>query len=80
MLIEALENISELVLANQLREKYCLQQHKDDEKSQTSMSEEQQTDLQVKERVLLVDYRRDAVAREIESLRDNYFKLIMGSR
>ena len=79
MVIEALENLSELVLANHLRKKYCTQLHKEDEKPQASISEElQQADPLhvVTERVLMVDYRKDAVAREIESLRDNYFKII----
>ena len=76
MVIEALENISELVLANKLREKYCTQPYKEDEKPQTSMSEEQQANMPVTERVLMVDCRKDVVAQEIESLCDNYFKLV----
>ena len=59
MVIEALEKMSELRLAHQLREKYCTQQHKD-EKPPTSMSEEQ-ADSQAIERVLKVD-RKDKVA------------------
>ena len=40
------------------------------------MSEEQQANPLVAEGVLTVEYRRAAIAREMESLRDNYFKLI----
>ena len=64
------------MLANKLREKYCTQPYKEDEKPQTSMSEEQQANMPVTERVLTVDCRKDVVAQEIESLCDNYFKLV----
>ena len=75
MVVEALEKMSELRLANQLRVKYCTQQHQD-EKPLTSKSEEQ-ADSQVTEmeKVLKVD-RKDAVAQEIESLEENYLILV----
>ena len=73
MVIEALEKMSELRLAHQLREKYCTQQHKD-EKPPTSMSEEQ-ADSQAIERVLRV-HRKDRVAREIEGFEDKYFLIV----
>ena len=73
MIIEALEKMSELRLAHQLREKYCTQQHKD-EKPPTSTSEEQ-ADSQEIERVLKV-YRKDRVAREIEGFEDRYLIVV----
>ena len=75
MVVEALEKMSEQRLANQLRVKYCTQQHQD-EKPLTSKSEEQ-ADSQVTEmeKVLKVD-RKDAVAQEIESLEENYLILV----
>ena len=73
MVIEALEKMSELRLAHQLREKYCTQQHKD-EKPPTSMREEQ-ADSQATERVLKVD-RKDRVAREIEGFEDKYLVIV----
>ena len=73
MVIEALEKMSELRLAHQLREKYCTQQHKD-EKPPTSTSEEQ-ADSQAIERVLKVD-RKDRVAREIEGFEDKYLVIV----
>ena len=73
MVIEALEKMSEQRLANELKVKYCTQQHQN-EKPLTS---EEQADSQVTEmeNVLKVD-RKDAVAREIESLEENYLKLV----
>ena len=75
MVVEALEKMSEQRLADQLRIKYCTQQHQD-EKPLTSKSEEQ-ADSQVTEmeKVLKVD-RKDAVAQEIESLEENYLILV----
>ena len=73
MVVEALEKMSELRLAHQLREKYCTQQHKD-EKPPTSTSEEQ-ADSQAIERVLKVD-RKDRVAREIEGFEDKYLVIV----
>ena len=75
MVVEALEKMSEQRLADQLRVKYCTQQHQD-EKPLTSKSEEQ-ADSQVTEmeKVLKVD-RKDAVAQEIESLEENYLILV----
>ena len=86
MVIKALEKMSELRLANKLREKYCTQQHKDDEKPIASLREKpartstsegladlQEADL---ERAITVDRRRHAVAREIDNLRDKHFELV----
>ena len=79
MVIEALEKMSELRLANKLREKYCGTQQ-DDEKpiavSTISELEGLVADPQEAGRVITVDYRRHAVAREIDNLRDKYFKLV----
>ena len=75
MVVEALKKTPELRLADQLRVKYCTQQHQD-EKQLTSKSEEQ-GDSQVNkaERVLKVD-RKDMVSQEIESFKVNYFELV----
>ena len=73
MVIEALEKMSELRLAHQLREKYCTQQHKD-EKPPTSTSEDQ-TDSQEIERVLKVD-RNNIVAQQIEDFEDRYLVIV----
>ena len=73
MVIEALEKMSELRLAHQLREKYCTQQHKD-EKPPTSTSEDQ-TDSQATERVLRVD-RKDRVGRGIEGFELKYLEIV----
>ena len=78
MMVEALEKMSELALASQLREKYCSQQCKDDGKPQMSMSEheELQTDLQTTERVLKMD-RKEMVATELERLEEKYLRLVI---
>ena len=80
MMVEALEKMSELALASQLREKYCSQQCKDDEKPQMSTSEheEPQTDLQTTERVLKMD-RKDMVATELERLEEEYLRLVINT-
>ena len=75
MVVEALEKMSELRLANQLRVKYCTQQHQDEEPL-TSKSEEQ-ADSQVTEmEKVLKEDREGALAQEIESLENNYLKLV----
>ena len=84
MVIEALEKMKEQRLANKLREMYCTQQHKDDDKpivsekpkTGTSVMSESLADLQEAERVITVDYRRHAVAREIDNLHDKHFELV----
>ena len=64
MVIEALEKMSEQRLANQLRVKYCTQQHQD-EKSLTSKSEKQ-VDSQVTEmEEVLKEDREGALTQEI---------------
>ena len=75
MVVEALEKMSEQRLANQLRVKYCTQQHQD-EKPLTSKSEEQ-PDSQVTEmeKVLKMD-QKDAVVQELESLEVHFFELV----
>ena len=75
MVFEALEKMSELRLANQLRVKYYTQQHQD-EKPLTSKSEEQ-PDSQVTEmeKVLKID-QKDAVVQELESLEVHFFELV----
>ena len=80
MVIVALEKMSELRLANKLREKYCDTQQDDEkpiasEKPTTSKSEGL-ANWQEAERVVTLDYRRHAVAREIENIRDKYFELV----
>ena len=76
MVIEALEKMSELRLAHQLRGKYCTQQHKD-EKPPTSMSEEQ-ADSQAIVREIKVD-RKDRVAREMEGVKDRYLVIVINT-
>ena len=81
MVVEALEKMSELRLANQLRVKYCTQQHQD-EKPLTSKSEEQ-ADSQVTktEKVPKVHVdRKDVVARKIKSLEVDYLKLVTSTK
>ena len=73
MIIEALEKVSELRLAHQLREKYCTQQYTE-ENLPTSTSEDH-ADLQTIERVLKVD-RKDRIAREIEGFEDRYLNIV----
>ena len=73
MVVEALEKMSEQRLADQLRIKYCTQQHQD-EKPLTSRREEQ-ADSQNAERVLKLN-SHDAVAKGIVSLEENYFNLV----
>ena len=73
MVIEALEKMSELRLAHQLREKYCTQQHKD-EKPPTTTSEDQR-DSQATERELKL-HRKNKVAQEIEGLEDKYLVIV----
>ena len=82
MMIEALEKMSELVLASKLKEKYCTQLRKDDEKPQMSMRkhEELQTvDLLVQtERVLKMD-RKEIVVTELEQLEEDYLRLFINT-
>ena len=71
MIVESLEKMSELRLADQLRVKYCTQQHKD-KKPLTSKSE-QEADSQVTEMEKVLDLDKEAkVAHEFESLQENY--------
>ena len=68
MVIEALEKMSELRLANKLREKYCTQQ-------QITRSDLEPANSQAAGRVLKVD-RREEVAQEIEGLGEAYLRLV----
>ena len=68
MVIEALEKVSELRLANKLREKYCTQQ-------QISSSDVEPADSQAAERELKVD-RKDMVGQGIEGLGETYLRLV----
>ena len=72
MVVEALEKMSEQRLADQLRVKYCTQQHQDEKPLTSKSADSQITEM---EKVLKVD-RKDAVAREIESLEENYLILV----
>ena len=78
MVVEALEKMSELALASQLRKKYCTQQCTDDEKPQMGRCEEPQADLQTTERVLKMD-RKETVATELERLEEEYFHLVFNT-
>ena len=79
-IIAALENMSETSLASQLRMKYQQQRPGNEEnRPATTRTSEEPTDQQVAtERVLKVD-RKDEVARELESIKDGYARLVMSA-
>ena len=70
-IIAALETMSELNLASQLRKKYIQQYYKEQLHMSEGMTEDPAT-----ERVLLVD-RKDIIARDLECLKEKYVKLVM---
>ena len=81
-IIAALEKMSETNLASKLRKKYQQQRPGNEEnRPATTRTCEEPTDQQMKsvtERVLKVD-RKDQVARELESIKDGYARLVMSA-
>ena len=73
--IEALEHMSEVRLANQLRNKYCCTEAQIECETAASQTSLEPSDSQVTEKVLKVD-KQDTVAKKIEEFGEKYLKLV----
>ena len=79
-IITALENMSETSLASKLRKKYQQQQHSDENAATTRSSKKEESPIDAAtERVILKLDRKDQVAKEIESLKESFVRLVMSA-
>ena len=78
-IIAALENMSETSLASQLRKKYQQQPNDENPPAATTRTSEGPTDQQAAAELVLKVDRKDQVARELDSLKEDYIRLVMSA-